>query len=62
MSCFHPQEEDMHSTPRNLFHIFNFLGDVEETEREIVVEDVPIITPNGDVVVRALNLNVGIFI
>lgn len=33
-------------------------GDVIETERDIIVENVPIITPNGDVVVNKLNLQV----
>lgn len=33
-------------------------GDVIETERDIIVEDVPIITPNGDVVANKLNIKV----
>ncbi|CAK8696772.1 unnamed protein product [Clavelina lepadiformis] len=33
-------------------------GDVEETERDIIVENVPVITPNGDVVVKTLDLKV----
>nr|XP_018673195.1 ATP-binding cassette sub-family D member 2-like isoform X1 [Ciona intestinalis] len=32
-------------------------GDVEETDRDIILANVPIITPNGDVVVRSLDLN-----
>uniref|UniRef100_H2YG41 ABC transporter domain-containing protein n=1 Tax=Ciona savignyi TaxID=51511 RepID=H2YG41_CIOSA len=33
-------------------------GDTEETTRDIVVQNVPIITPNGDVVVKSLYLQI----
>jgi hypothetical protein len=35
-----------------------FLGVVVDTEHDIVVDNVPIITPNGDVVVSSLSLKV----
>jgi hypothetical protein len=34
------------------------IGVVIDTERDIVVDNVPVITPNGDVVVSSLSLKV----
>nr|XP_039259409.1 ATP-binding cassette sub-family D member 1-like [Styela clava] len=42
----------------NVAQSMNIQGDVIETERDISLEDVPIITPNGDIVVERLNLQV----
>ena len=39
--------------------LFLFLGEVIDTDDVIVLEDVPVITPNGDVVVRSLSFKVG---
>nr|CAB3219636.1 ATP-binding cassette sub-family D member 2-like [Phallusia mammillata] len=43
---------------REALPMLEIRGDVEETERDIILENIPIITPNGDVVVRSLDLKV----
>ena len=37
------------------------LGEVIDTENMILLEDVPVITPNGDVVVKSLSFKVRLF-
>ena len=42
-----------------LFILIVYLGEVIDTPNQILLEDLPIITPNGDIVVSSLSFKVG---
>ena len=38
--------------------LYHFLGFTEESKGEIILQEVPIVTPNGDIIVRNMSLMV----
>jgi hypothetical protein len=40
--------------------LYHFLGFTEESNGEIILQEVPIVTPNGDIIVRNMSLMVNL--
>jgi len=46
---------------KNLFFFILIEGQIIESDEDIIAENVPIITPNGDIIVDSLSLKVKFF-